>query len=93
MNSQRERALGLTALIVVIITSVLLFIVKPDQLGDPVTSEYLLKVLLYPSVLILLRAIWKTLLDNKIQSKPKREAEFRKSEAKFQQEEGKENEH
>jgi len=89
MNSQRERALGLIALISVVITSVLLFIVTPDQLGDAVTSEYLLKVMLYPSVLVLLRAIWKTLLDNKIQSKSEREADFRKSESEFHQKEGK----
>lgn len=84
MNSQREKALGIIALVGVIITSILLFVVKPEKLGDPITIEYLLKVILYPSVLILLRAIWKILLDNKIQSKASREADFNKKRSAYE---------
>lgn len=84
MNSQREKTLGIIALIGVIVTAILLFVVTPEKLGDPVTSEYLLKVFLYPSALVLLRAIWKTLLDNKIQSKSEREADFNEKRSEFE---------
>lgn len=88
MNPQRERVLGVIASVVVIIASILLFLVTPENLGDPVTSEYLLKVALYPSALIMLRAIWKTLLDNKIQSKASREADFNEKKSAFEKENG-----
>ena len=84
MNSQREKALGIIALIGVVVTSILLFVVTLEKFRDPVTSEYLLKAFLYPSSLILLRAIWKTLLDNKIQSKLDRESDFNEKRAAFE---------
>jgi len=86
MTQRVEKRLGILAFITVIITSILLFIVRPENLGDPVTSEYLLKVILYPSALVLLRAVWKTWLDNKIQSKVLREADFMKKKSAFEKE-------
>ena len=93
MSPQKEKKLGVLSFIVVLFTAVLLFAVTPEKLGDAVSVEYILKVLLYPSALILLRAIWKTLLDNKIQGKEQRDDKFRKTNEAMQRKMREENEH
>ena len=72
MNPKREKVLGLSALLIVIVTGVLLYMVKPTSFSNPAQTEYLLKVLLYPAGLVLIRAVWKFWLDEKIRGKAER---------------------
>ncbi len=79
MNPKSEKLIGVAALIITVLSGTLLFIIKPENLPNPEMAEYYLKLALYPSGLVLLRAIWKTLLDNKIRSQAQREADLKRA--------------
>lgn len=52
MNEKREKNLLVLSLVLVIGSLNLLFIIGPENLGNPEEVEYILKLVLYPTALL-----------------------------------------
>ncbi len=83
MNYRLEKTIGIIAVVGCTLGLVILYIVGPDNFSDPVSVEYIAKVVLYPSGLLAIRFAWKSLLDNKIRSKSEREEGFKREMEEF----------
>ena len=79
MSNKTERLLGFSALVLILISGAVLFIIRPENFSDPGSVEYVMKIVLYPSALVFIRFLWKSLLDNKIRGRAEREKEFKRT--------------
>lgn len=67
MSPKKENLIFLLLLFPAAFAAILLFFGDPEALGDEVTTEYILKVLLYPAVLGLVVLLWKK-IDRRIKN-------------------------
>ncbi len=67
MSRKNENIIFLLLLFPAVFAAILLFFGDPEALGDEASTEYVLKVLLYPSVLGLIVLLWKK-IDRRIKN-------------------------
>lgn len=59
MSLKKENTLFLLLIVPALIATILLFFGDPEVLGDEVTTEYILKMVLYPTVLGIIVLLWR----------------------------------
>lgn len=75
MSPKKENITFLLLLFPAAFAAILLFFGDPEALGDEATTEYILKVLLYPAVLGIIVLLWRK-IDRRIKNdKPMYDAE------------------
>lgn len=67
MSPKKENLIFLLLLFPAAFAAILLFLGDPEALGDEATTEYILKVLLYPAVLGLIVLLWRK-IDRRIKN-------------------------
>lgn len=59
MSLKKENTLFLLLIVPALVAAILLFFGDPEVLGDEVTTEYILKMVLYPTVLGIIVLLWR----------------------------------